>query len=292
MLFTKVKAYYDAVGVARKHFVNWPELVVNALLKRSGVFRSRGGGDVSIDAKMLLRKFTRIEHEWRLWGDVFPHVRFENNSIVIPNYFGRDFRVPLNVESVTPPSFYLKLHYPFEVMDEIVLDIGAYLGDTVLMWLYKGARTVIAVEPLPLHYQYLERNVDGLPVICLKASLAVQLPYIPTLEGRLSYGLSYFPKVKANKLNQLNSPIVQLISLVHEYHPTFVKIDCEGCEYYILEQLWQLPSFGVKKIAVEFHEWGDYKLDNVLNSLREKLGGDFKMWRVATGAHVVYWYKQ
>jgi hypothetical protein len=59
--------------------------------------------------------------------------------MVIPNYFGRDFRVPLKVGNLiaTPPSFYLKQHYPFEVVDDVVLDIGAYLGDTPLMWLYK-----------------------------------------------------------------------------------------------------------------------------------------------------------
>jgi hypothetical protein len=43
-LFSKLGAYRNAVGVARKHFVNWPELVVSAFLGRGGVFRSRGGG--------------------------------------------------------------------------------------------------------------------------------------------------------------------------------------------------------------------------------------------------------
>jgi hypothetical protein len=83
--------------------------------------------------------------------------RFEDDLIVISNYFGRDFRVPFKVVYITPPSFYLKEHYPFEVVDDTVLDIGAYLGDTPLMWLYKGARSVIAVEPVPLHFKYLEK---------------------------------------------------------------------------------------------------------------------------------------
>jgi hypothetical protein len=93
------------------------------------------------------------------------------------------------VDYITPPSFYLKEHYPFEVVDDVVLDIGAYLGDTPLLWLYKGARSVIAVEPVPLHFQYLKRNVAGLPVICINASLAVELPYVPELEGGMDTGL-------------------------------------------------------------------------------------------------------
>jgi predicted rRNA methylase YqxC with S4 and FtsJ domains len=43
--------------------------------------------------------------------------------------------------------------YPFDVKGEVVLDVGAYLGDTPLMWLYKGAISVIAVEPVPIHFQ-------------------------------------------------------------------------------------------------------------------------------------------
>ncbi len=33
--FTKVKAHHNASRVAEKHFVNWPELVISALLRRS-----------------------------------------------------------------------------------------------------------------------------------------------------------------------------------------------------------------------------------------------------------------
>jgi hypothetical protein len=87
-MFSKLGAYLNAVGVARKHFVNWPELVVSAFLGRSGVFRSRGGGAISCDAKTLLRRFVRMEYVWRLHGDTLPIVRFEDDSMVIPNYFG------------------------------------------------------------------------------------------------------------------------------------------------------------------------------------------------------------
>jgi hypothetical protein len=68
---------------------------------------------VSCDAKTLLRRFVRMEYVWRLHGDTLPTVRFEDDSMVIPNYFGRDFRVPLNMELVSPPSIYLKA-YPYE----------------------------------------------------------------------------------------------------------------------------------------------------------------------------------
>jgi FkbM family methyltransferase len=291
-LFSKLGAYRNAVGVARKHFVNWPELVVSAFLGRGGVFRSRGGGEVSCDAKTLLRRFVRMEYVWRLHGDTLPTVRFEDDSMVIPNYFGRDFRVPFNVGNVTapPPSFYLKQHYPFEVVDDVVLDIGAYLGDTPLMWLYKGARSVIAVEPVPLHYKYLERNVAGLPVVCINASLAVQLPYDPNLEGNVGYGL-FNIDTSITSTNKLNVPVLQLIDLVKEHRPTLVKLDCEGCERYVLEQLSRLPKFDVNKIAVEFHVSDVSQLNEELDFLRNRLRGEFKIWDMGKRVYMMYWCK-
>jgi len=286
-LFSKIWAYQNAVRVARKHFVNWPELVVSAFLGRDGVFRARAGGAISYDAKKLLRKFVRMEYVWRLYGDVLPSVRFENDSIIIPNYFGRDFRVPFKAEGVAPPSFLNNKHYPFEVMNDVVLDIGAYLGDTPLMWLYKGAKSVIAVEPVPLHFQYLVRNVEGLPVICLNASLAVQLPKVPVLEGSVGYGLSNIDQGRVNEL--LDVPIVQLIDLVKIYHPTVVKLDCEGCEHYVLEELSQIPQLGVKKIAVEFHKVRGFDPYASLAFLEEKLGKGFKMWEMEKGIYMMYW---
>jgi len=183
-LFSKIWAYHNAVRVAKKHVVNWPELVIGARLRKTGVFRSKAGGTISCDAKTLLKRLVRLENLWKHHGDVLSVVRFENDSIVIPNYFGRDFRIPFKVSDVAAPSS-LNKYYPFEVMNDVVLDIGAYLGDTPLMWLHKGARSVIAVEPVPLHFQYLVKNVEGLPVICLNVSLAVQLPKIPDHEGRV-----------------------------------------------------------------------------------------------------------
>jgi hypothetical protein len=88
MILTKAKVYYNAVSVARKHFVNWPELVTSALMGRTGVFKLRAGGTASGDAKALLKKIVRIEDTWRLYGDTLPPVRFEDDSLVIPNYLG------------------------------------------------------------------------------------------------------------------------------------------------------------------------------------------------------------
>jgi len=265
-MFARVKAWSHAIGVARKHVSNWQSLVLKAVSGSDGVFRSRAGGTISCDAKTLLRLIVRLENAWNHYGDVLKPVRFEDGDVIIPDYFSRDFRIPVKAVGVTPPSAFLKL-YPFDVSGEVVLDIGAYLGDTPLMWLYKGAKSVIAVEPVPLHFQYLEKNTAGLPVTCLNASLAVQLPNVSSQEGSIKYGLS---DDAGDDL--LDVPVVQLTELVERYGPTVVKLNCEGCEHYVLEQLSQIPQLGVKKIAVQFHEIRGFDPYVSLAFLEEKLG--------------------
>jgi FkbM family methyltransferase len=265
-MFERVTAWFHAVGAARKHVVNWPELVLKTAFGYDGVFRSRAGGSISCDGKVLLRQLVSLENAWRHYSDVLGVVRFEGDSLVIPNYFGRDFRIPLRAVGVAPPSAFLK-YYPFDVKGEVVSDIGAYLGDTPLMWLYKGARSVIAVEPVPLHFQYLEKNVAGLPVTCLNVALAVQLPKISNHDGSIKYGL-----LDETSDELLDTPVMQLTELVEQYRPTVVKLNCQGCEHYVLEQLAELPKLGVKRIAVEFHTVKNYDAYASYKFLEEKLG--------------------
>jgi hypothetical protein len=170
-----------------------------------------------------------MEYVWRLHGDTLPTVRFEDDSMIIPNYFGRDFRVPLNMELVSPPSIYLKAH-PYDVA--------------------------------------------GLPVVCINASLAVQLPYDPTKEGLISYGL--WDDVD-DSLEMLDVPVVQLTELVEKYRPTVVKLNCEGCEHYALDHLSQLPQLGVKKISVQFHGIKGHDPYESLSFLEKKLGMSVKV---------------
>jgi FkbM family methyltransferase len=267
-MFARVTAWFHAVGAARKHVVNWPELVLKAVSSSDGVFRSRAGGTLSCNGKALLRQLARLEGVWRFYGDVLGVIRFEKTSLVIPNYFGRAFRIPLNAWGVSPPKFFLK-RYPFSVNSEVVLDIGAYLGDTPLMWLYRGAKSVIAVEPVPEHFQYLRKNVAGLPVIPLQASLGIQTPEIPSLIGSASYGIK---EAENQTTDFLSTPIVSLIYLVNTYNPTVVKLNCEGCEHYVLDELALLPKYNVKHMAVQFHPMKKIKLRDSLDFLEKKLG--------------------
>jgi FkbM family methyltransferase len=284
-MLTKARAWLYALKVARKHCVNWLQLLLKAFLDLDGCFRARGGGIISCKARTLLKQLVRLENKWQQYGNILGVIRFENGSLVIPNYFGHDFTIPFNTIDIAHPYVYLNI-YPFDVKGEVVLDIGAYLGDTPLMWLYKGARSVIAVEPVPIHFRYLKRNVEGLPVICLNAAVGVQPPKMPDDYVSDSYGLQ-------ENVNDrlLDVPVVLLTELAENYNPTVVKLNCEGCEHFVLKDLAELHKLGVKKIAVQFHTIGHFDAGRSIATLEEKLGRAIKTSEISEPIPIVtvYW---
>jgi FkbM family methyltransferase len=266
-MFAKVRSWSYAMRVSRKHVVNWPELMLKAVSNLNGSFKSRAGGTIHCRAKTLLKQLVRLENVWYDYGDSLHIVKFDNASIIIPDYFGRDFSIPLRAEGVSPPSSLIK-EWPFNVEGEVVLDVGAYLGDTPLMWLYRGAKHVIAVEPVPEHFQYLQKNTSGLPVTCILASLAIKIPNIPELTYSMSYGI----KEIQNPTNFLSTPVVSLTDLVTRYKPTVVKLNCEGCEHFVLNELIDLPNYGVKHIAISFHNMLNINAEDSLKFIERSLG--------------------
>jgi FkbM family methyltransferase len=266
-MFARVRSWSYAMRVSRKHVVNWPELMLKAVSNLNGSFKSRAGGTIHCRAKTLLKQLVRLENVWYDYGDSLHIVKFDNASIIIPDYFGRDFSIPLRAEGVSPPSSLIK-EWPFNVEGEVVLDVGAYLGDTPLMWLYRGAKHVIAVEPVPEHFQYLQKNTSGLPVTCILASLAIKIPNIPELTYSMSYGI----KEIQNPTNFLSTPVVSLTDLVTRYKPTVVKLNCEGCEHFVLNELIDLPNYGVKHIAISFHNMLNINAEDSLKFIERSLG--------------------
>jgi FkbM family methyltransferase len=62
-----------------------------------------------------------------------------------------------------------------DVKDRIVIDIGAYVGDSSIYFALKGAKKVIAIEPRPKAFEELVSNIrlNGLETIIVPINAAV-----------------------------------------------------------------------------------------------------------------------
>jgi len=131
-----------------------------------------------------------------------------------------------------------------------VFDIGANVGDSPIYFSVKGASKVIAVEPAPLNFQALEKNIklnslDNIQAINCgigghESVITIKKDFFNN--GHLLYDES------GDKID-----IFTLDNLIKKYSqkPSVLKMDCEGYEIDIVLNSTNLDFFD--QIIMEYH---------------------------------------
>lgn len=130
--------------------------------------------------------------------------------------------------------------YCFKVEEnDIVVDIGATIGEFTYKILEKKPKHCYVVEPLPIFFDTLKKNLEGYQVSFTNAAITNDKYCKIEWDGRNSEvnTLTFNDFIKQNRLNKID----------------FLKIDCEGGEYDIfteenIEFLKKVP-----KIVCEVH---------------------------------------
>ena len=165
-----------------------------------------------------------------------------------------------------------------DVKGKQVVDVGAFVGDTSIYFALKGAERVYAIEPHPLAYEELVRNVSlnrlqG-KVVPLNLAISYVEEYISippdltvsTTPATLLRGPSKGRaglKVRAKRLGDV----------VREYgiKPDVLKMDCEGCEYDVILRDYDAVS-RFEQVMFEYHA---YNVGVPASRLLEALGRQF-----------------
>lgn len=155
-------------------------------------------------------------------------------------------------------------HIPTDLTG-VAVDVGAHIGAaTVALAELNPDLRVVAIEPLAENFELLERNTAryGERVTRLQAAAGSN--------GRIRYGYSGTESAAVHRFignqsmpegtpySEVDAPTVSLSEIVAEHGPiTFLKIDCEGCEYSFLDD----PALiNVRSVHGEFHSGGTAQL--------------------------------
>lgn len=158
----------------------------------------------------------------------------------------------------------------------LVVDIGAYIGDTPLYFAKRGA-FVVAVEPVPYHFEAMLRNIELNPelksrILPINAAIADKDGSVEiAVEGRIDGEASIFKKGKGVKVRSftLSSLLNHVRSLggvdINAFRVRALKMDCKGCEWDVVSnELNTLRLFDVLKIEYSGY-LRNYTADELMN---------------------------
>ena len=167
-------------------------------------------------------------------------------------------------------NIFLKKNYDvFKVKDNTVIDIGANIGDTAIFFAHNGAKRIIGVEPFHKNFEVAEKNVNANKltdtIVLIKAgcgsktgSVKIDPGYDSSIESRL---------VDFNEGEYV--PVITLQDIIQKYSipiGSALKIDCEGCEYDIIENTPSNIISHFNHIQIEYHS-GYRRLKRKLESI-------------------------
>jgi FkbM family methyltransferase len=189
--------------------------------------------------------------------------KLDNNNIKF-TYKGINVTLPINEGDLL--AVFGNEEYKFlNVDNEIVIDIGANIGDSPIYFALNNAKNVIALEPYSYSYNIALENIkanklDGKITLLNSGYGKDGIAYIdPEFKNTTSSTLKSVKNGKETKISSLKT-------LLNNYNinNAVLKMDCEGCEYNILyEDNNTLSQF--KRIQIEYH----YGYEKIKNRLEE-----------------------
>jgi len=178
--------------------------------------------------------------------------------------------VYLSIYEVFDEEYYKFLN----VQNKSVLDIGAFVGDSAIYFILKGAKKVYAIEPHPDAYNEMIENIklnnmeDKIIPINMGINYEKDYISIPTTVVNTQSTLL------KSEGNEGKVPASKLSDIIEKYNidAQILKMDCEGCEYdIILKDYDTIKEFD--EIGFEYHA---YNTKISVSKLLEKLNKDFE----------------
>lgn len=138
---------------------------------------------------------------------------------------------------------------------KVVVDVGAYIGDTARYFLWRGALKVYSFEPSKRLCEAAKENTKGYPgIVVYNAAIGAQSgsAFLGGTSMGLALGSDSGQPVPVTSFRQAIGKILE-----QEGKIGLLKLDCEGCEWDVLTEENSDLFEKIDAVAVEIH--GDDK---------------------------------
>jgi FkbM family methyltransferase len=163
------------------------------------------------------------------------------------------------------------------VKGRVVIDVGAYIGDSAIYFALKGARKVIAIEPHPGAYAEMLDNIKlnnmENVIIPINAGLASKPGKVCFENANINIASIIYHRPGDCPITV---PAVTLCDLMNRFgidpNDAVLKMDCEGCEFdVVLNDYEHVRLF--RELILEYHS---YAVNKSMDDLLMTLNRDYK----------------
>jgi len=244
---------------SRRLFSNWLQAGFKYYLIKYGMLK----GDIIVrcsDREYMLnpRIYPLIVSAY--YDGVFEELECSDSLYAVLTWEGRKIRIYDSFEflyDIVFENFIGGAYSDVDVRDRTVVDVGAGVGDTAILFSLRGARRVIALEPFPSLYKRALINVkiNGIEdrVLLINAGLGSSDEEICT---ELSDVHGYYLFRSSSKCD-IKIRIYTLSSLIREFRiesNSILKMDCEGCEYEVVLNAKSEDIKTFEQVIIEYHD--------------------------------------
>jgi FkbM family methyltransferase len=132
-----------------------------------------------------------------------------------------------------------------------VLDLGAHIGEATKSFVAQGAAWVTSVEAYPGSFRLLRESVAGLPVTPINAAVGPSEGTATLYYNERSPSCNRTTRPRRGG-SEVVVPMRPLPALLEESRASVIKMDIEGAEYSLLDDLYALPE-AVRVLVAEVH---------------------------------------
>jgi len=191
-------------------------------------------------------------------------IKYDGGYYVINGY---RFKI---IRGTFADTFLSEDYHDANIRNKVIIDVGAFVGDSAIYFAFRGARKVIAIEPHPGAYAEMLDNIRlnnmESVIIPINAGLASKPGKVCVEDVDITKWHHYRPSDCPNTV-----PAITLGELISRFgvdpNDAVLKMDCEGCEFdVILSDYEHVRLF--RELILEYHpRFANKSLDDLLNAL-------------------------
>jgi FkbM family methyltransferase len=184
------------------------------------------------------------------------------------NYGGRILRFYSSWEqigNVILDNFFSNIYSDLDLDGKVVIDVGAGIGDTPILFAITGASKVYALEPFPAIHRIARLNITANRIdniVLLKAAIGSRDDMICSDLGSPSIYRIFTPSQKCLERIRIYS-LETLLKEIGVSDGAVLKMDCEGCEYQVLGSASRDVLRSFDQMLIEYHK-GYRPIANIL----------------------------